>query len=203
MHKAVSNLIERNSNETLKLLSIHQFLQNENDISRMLLSISNITKLELVSCAPTLDAVDLLNNYQSIEVLILNSYGHWIENEPLVQHYCTLSNIHLQVIILRYSFPLQIIRLLDQIDLFVPNLTELEINEIIEEPRFEASLTNTVKLDKLKVLTINFNGENAVPLFEQCDKNISFEKLTVINTTNVSITNKTDKDDFQPSLIPN
>lgn len=40
-------------------------------------------------------------------------------------------------------------------------------------------------MERLKILTINFNEENAVPLLEQlCDKNRSIEKLTIINTTN-------------------
>lgn len=82
-----------------------------------------------------------LNNYQSIVELILNSDGHW--NEPLVRHYCILPNL------VRYNFPLQIIRLLDQIDLFAQNLSELEINEIIEDPRFETSSTNIAKLEKI------------------------------------------------------
>lgn len=104
VHKVVSNLIEKNSGENLRNLSIYQFLQNEDDINNMLLSIINITQLKLVSCVSTLDVIDLLNNYQLIEELILNSYGHW--NEPIVQHYCTLPNVHLQKIILRYNFPL-------------------------------------------------------------------------------------------------
>lgn len=181
VHKVVSNLIEQKSSESLREFSAYQFLKNEEDISKMLISITHITKLELVSCISTLDVLDILNNCQLLEELVLNSYGHWNEPPP-VRLSCPIQNVNMRKLIMRYNFPLQVIKLLEQIDIIAPNLQELEINEVVEET-FGLSILNIAKLKQLTVLSVNFNGENAVPLLQRIyEEQVQIEKLTLIDT---------------------
>lgn len=171
--------------EKIEEITLESFDQGSNNlIDDLINKFKNIKKLQLSSCEFHNNIQEICKILPKIEKLTLTHCKYVHKDIPT--NFLPTTNINLIRFKIRSVKNLDIIPILKNINLIMPNLQDLEINSIFNHydiNEIQSLLPNIGSLKKLIKLRINFNRESSKQLLKQIiDNKIKLEKLTIIST---------------------
>lgn len=172
--------------EKMEEITLDSFDRRSNDlIDNLINKFKNMKKFQLSSCEFHNNIHEICNILPNMNELTLTHCKYVHKDIPT--NFLLTTNTNLIRFKIRNVKKLDIISILKNINLIMPNLQDLEINNIFDYydmNEIGKFLPNIGSLNKLIKLKINFNRGSSKSLLKRIiDNKIKLEKLTIISTS--------------------